>query len=442
MANVRAVASRLRAGPVKELRGAIDVPGDKSISHRAIMLSAIASGVSTIRGFLRAEDCLATLAAMRDMGVAIEEGADSLVVAGVGMHGLEAPPRDLDLGNSGTAMRLMTGLLAAQRFDSCLIGDESLMQRPMARVAEPLTRMGASIATRGGRPPVRIEGGRSLHGIDETLAVASAQVKSALLIAGLYAQGTTAVTTPGVTRDHTERMLESMGVELMADPLRRRVAVAGPQRLRALEITVPGDFSSAAFFVVAGCLSAGSALTIRNVGVNPTRTGLLEILALMGAQVDVVARRMAGSEPVADLVVRPSELRGVDVPAALVPLAIDELPVLFVAAAAARGTTRVRGAEELRHKESDRLAAMARALTGVGIEVRELRDGLDIVGGCIGGGSVDSVGDHRVAMAMVVASLRARAPIEIANTAQVATSFPSFAAVANAIGFDVAGRSE
>ena len=433
-----AAARRLHAHPVRALHGTLEVPGDKSVSHRGVMLSAIAEGTSTIRGFLRAEDSLATLAAMRQMGVAVDERADgALIVHGVGMHGLEAPTTTLDLGNSGTAMRLMTGLLAAQRFDSCLVGDASLMQRPMGRVADPLNRMGARVATESGRPPMRITAVEGLHGIELELPVASAQVKSALLIAGLYARGKTRITSPGVTRDHTERMLVSMGVDLAVGQSGRDVAVIGPQSLRALEITVPGDFSSAAFFIVAGCLSRGSALRINNVGVNPTRIGLLEILELMGARIDVVEMRSAGNEPVADLIAHPSELKGIEVPERLVALSIDEFPVLFVAAAAARGTTRVHGAEELRHKETDRLAAMAHALSSVGVEVNETADGLEITGGSIAGGCVDSCGDHRVAMAMVVASLRAAETIEIANTAQVATSFPSFAEVACSVGFDV-----
>lgn len=436
----RAVAKRLRANPVTSLGGSIEVPGDKSISHRAVMLSAIAEGTSTIRGFLRAEDCLATLAAMKHMGVSVSEPDErTLIVEGVGMHGLKPPTQDIDLGNSGTAMRLMTGLLAAQRFDSCLVGDASLMLRPMARVADPLARMGAKVQTQAGRPPIRIEAVGGLRGIDASLPVASAQVKSAILIAGLYARGTTSVSTPGVTRDHTERMLASMGVDIVEDRARNLVSLDGPQALRGLEIRIPGDFSSAAFFIVAGCLGSESAIRINNVGINPTRTGLLDILRLMGARIDVADTRFAGSEPVADLVVHRSELRGIDVPETLVALAIDEFPVLFVAAACAHGRTRVRGAEELRHKESDRLGAMARALTGVGVEVSEVPDGLDIVGGPMAGGAVDSMGDHRIAMAMVVASLRARKPIEIENTAQVATSFPSFVDVASSIGFDVMG---
>ena len=432
------IANVLRAEPVTQLSGIVDIPGDKSISHRAVILSAIATGQSTIRGFLCADDCLATLAAMREMGVTVSEPTPgTLVVEGAGMHGLAAPRQNLDLGNSGTAMRLLAGLLAAQPFDSCLVGDASLMQRPMGRVAEPLARMGARITTRGGRPPIRIEPAPMLKGRAENLAVASAQVKSALLIAGLYAEGTTRITTPSVTRDHTERMLASMGIELDEDPALNRVSISGPQSLRAIDLLVPGDFSSAAFFIVAGCLSTGAALRIDNVGINPTRTGLLDALRLMGARIELVATREAGREPVADIVVHPSELHGIDIPEALVALAIDEFPVLFVAAAAARGKTRVRGAEELRHKESDRLAVMARALRELGVSVTELRDGLDIIGGAIGGGRVDAAGDHRVAMAIVVASLRARAAIEIGNTAQVATSFPGFVDVANSIGFDV-----
>jgi 3-phosphoshikimate 1-carboxyvinyltransferase len=434
--------SRYRTEPVSGISGKLTVPGDKSISHRAIMLAALAEGRSRITGFLRGEDCLATLAAFRSLGVRIEEtNAGEVVVEGTGMHGLRPPSGALDLGNSGTAMRLMAGVLAGQPFEATLVGDASLMQRPMERVAVPLRLMGAEIETRGGKPPVRIRGARPLAAIDYAMPIASAQVKSAVLLAGLYARGQTIVRSPGITRDHTERMLRSMGADVHADLETGIAAVRGPAQLRAFDCRVPGDFSSAAFFIVGGLVAADPSLTIENVGLNPTRTGLLEALRLMGAQIEVTNERQVGSEPVGDLVVHRSELHGIDVPVSLVALAIDEFPILFVAAAMAEGVTRVRGAEELRHKESDRIAVMAKALRAVGVEVDETEDGMDVRGGSIRAGTVDSGGDHRVAMAMAIAGARSSGPIEILDTANVATSFPGFVSTAKAIGFGLGERA-
>lgn len=417
------------------------MPGDKSISHRALMLGAVAEGTTTVHGFLASEDCLATQAALEAMGVAIERRADGFVrIEGVGPHGLEAPGKTLDLGNSGTAIRLLMGLFAGQRFEATLTGDASLVRRPMERVAAPLRLMGARIATAaGGRPPVTIGGGARLAGIDYTLPMASAQVKSALLLAALAAHGTTTVRSPGPSRDHTERMLEAMGVRLAlsADGAGHTVALSGPATLRAAEVHVPGDFSSAAFFLVAGCLAARDGLLIENVGVNPTRIGLLTILREMGARIELRNERNVGAEPVADLFVMQSELRGIDVPSELVPLAIDEFPILFVAAAAARGATVVTGADELRKKETDRIAVMAEGLRALGVAVEERPDGARITGGPLRGGTVDSRGDHRIAMSFAVASLRAGGPIEISSTAEVATSFPTFLDVARRAGLDV-----
>jgi 3-phosphoshikimate 1-carboxyvinyltransferase len=405
------------------------------------MLGAIAEGTTVVRGFLASEDCLATQAALEAMGVSIERQRDGVVrIDGVGPHGLHAPSKILDLGNSGTAIRLLMGLLAGQPFDSNLTGDASLQQRPMERVAAPLRQMGAQIATaNGGRPPVAIRGGARLRGIDYRLPMASAQVKSALLLAALFADGETTVHSPGPSRDHTERMLESMGVKVTRadEGAGHRVTVAGPATLRAREVLVPGDFSSAAFFIVAACLAAHDGLLIENVGINPTRTGLLTILREMGARIELRNERSLGAEPVADLWVVESELRGIEIDPKLVPLAIDEFPILFIAAAAAAGETVVSGAEELRKKETDRIAVMARALHTVGIEVEERPDGARIVGGPIGGGTVDSRGDHRIAMSFAVASLRAADPIEILSTAEVATSFPSFLDVAEAAGLTI-----
>jgi 3-phosphoshikimate 1-carboxyvinyltransferase len=426
---------------VDGVAGTITVPGDKSISHRALMLGAIAEGPTTIYGFLESEDCLATQAALEALGVRIRKTANEVRVDGVGPRGLRAPTGVLDLGNSGTAIRLMTGLLAGQPFASELTGDASLRSRPMERVAGPLRSMGATIATAdGGTPPIKIGGGAKLHGIDYTLPMASAQVKSALLLAALGAEGPTTVRSPGPSRDHTERMLQSMGVqlELAEEGAGHRVTLTGPASLRGREISVPGDFSSAAFFIVAGCLGAADGLLIKNVGVNPTRVGLLAILREMGADVELEAQRRVGAEPVADIYVRQSQLRGVDVPPEYVPLAIDELPILFIAGAAARGTTTVHGAEELRKKETDRIAVMAQGLATLGVGVEERPDGLVITpAGKLRGGTVDSRGDHRIAMSFSVASLLAKAPIEILNTAEVATSFPSFLDAAAAVGLDV-----
>jgi 3-phosphoshikimate 1-carboxyvinyltransferase len=432
----KAVQAQFCARPIGALRGALTVPGDKSISHRALMLAGIASGLTRIDGFLESEDCLATLKAMRLLGVDVARPQPQVVeVTGVGLNGLSAPPAPLDMGNSGTAMRLFAGLLAAQRFDSILIGDSSLMQRPMERVAAPLRAMGARIETQSGHAPLRIRGGQALRPVSHELPIASAQVKSAILLAGLYARGETAVTEPAPTRDHSERMLRAFGVAIETGG--RCVRLTGPARLKACPIDVPGDFSSAAFFIVGACLAAEGVLTIRDVGINPTRTGLLDILRQMGAEIRTVNERTSGAEPVADIEIERRELRGIRVPRELVSLAIDEFPALFVAAACARGETLVTGAEELRVKESDRIAAMARGLEVLGIETEVLPDGMRIRGGTPGGGRIDSHGDHRVAMAFAIASARASGTIEVTGVANVATSFPGFVESARSIGFDI-----
>ncbi|MBV8877986.1 MAG: 3-phosphoshikimate 1-carboxyvinyltransferase [Gammaproteobacteria bacterium] len=430
-----------RVAPGGTVSGTFTVPGDKSISHRALMLGALAEGETHISGFLAGEDCLATARALEALGVRIERPAATDVrVHGRGRRGLAPSAAPLDLGNAGTAMRLMMGVLAPQDFDATLIGDASLMRRPMERVAEPLRRMGAHIDTQAGRPPVVIHGTPQLHGITYTLPVASAQVKSALLLAGLSARGATQLTEPAPSRDHTERMLRAFGIRVHQEA--RVITLEGGEDLRAAKVGVPADFSSAAFFLVAAALAAERPLTLTNVGINPTRTGLLELLKLMGADIRIHPRpgtTRRDLEPIADIEVSRAPLQGITVPEALVPLAIDELPVFFVAAAAAQGETLVRGAGELRVKESDRLAAVASGLAVLGVEHELLPDGLRIQGRrefC--GGVIDSMGDHRIAMAFAIAALRARAPIEITDVANVATSFPGFEDCARQAGLGLA----
>lgn len=415
----------------------MQVPGDKSISHRSLMLGGVASGRTEVQGFLDSADCLATLAALQAMGVSIvRHGLHSLTVYGGGLDGLRAPSTVLDMGNAGTAIRLSMGLLAGQKFTSTLTGDASLRKRPMERVAAPLRLMGADIATSDGCPPVTIHPVDRLAGIDYSLPVASAQVKSAILLAGLYADGVTAVTEPAPTRDHTERMLRSLGAEVMTRG--GRVLLNGRQALQGTRIDVPGDFSSAAFFLVAGCMAAADGLVIENVGINPTRTGLLEILRLMGADIRIHPRESKGAEPVADIELRQSTLRGIHVPESLVPLAIDEFPVLFIAAAAAQGETLVTGAAELRVKESDRLAVMAAGLTAVGVTNELAPDGIRIEGGKrFHGAEIDSHGDHRIAMAFAVASLHADDPILVRDVENVGTSFPRFVETARGCGLNL-----
>ncbi|MGB5063852.1 MAG: 3-phosphoshikimate 1-carboxyvinyltransferase [Candidatus Competibacter sp.] len=423
------------------LRGRLRVPGDKSISHRAIMLGALAEGTTVVIGFLEGEDCLATLRAFRAMGVRID-GPDQgrVTVHGVGLRGLRAPTEPLDMGNSGTSMRLMSGLLAGQPFDTVLAGDASLNRRPMRRVTEPLARMGAWIETsEAGAAPLRIHGGRRLIGIDYPLPVASAQVKSCLLLAGLYAAGVTRITEPAPTRDHTERMLEGFGYPLVREG-DRTVAMTGGGKLTGTEIDVPADISSAAFFLVGASIAPGSNLLLEHVGVNPTRTGVLDILRLMGADIEVLNPRLAGGEPVADLRVRHAPLHGVQIPEHLVPLAIDEFPALFIAAACAEGITVLTGAEELRVKESDRIQVMADGLTALGIAAGPTADGIVIRGGALSGGMVDSHGDHRIAMSFAMAALRSRDPLLIRDCANVNTSFPDFVALARIAGLNLVER--
>ena len=417
------------------LQGEARVPGDKSMSHRSIMLGSLADGVTHVKGFLEAEDALATLQAFRDMGVEIEGPVDGcLTIHGVGKHGLKAPKNDLYLGNSGTSMRLLSGLLAGQSFDAVLTGDKSLSGRPMKRVTEPLALMGAEIkSTEKGTAPLYITGkAGQLQGIDYVMPMASAQVKSCLILAGMYAAGETSVTEPAPTRDHTERMLSGFSYPVKQQG--SKVTITAEGKLTAADIDVPSDISSAAFFLVGASIAPGSDLLLKHVGINPTRTGVIDILRLMGANIEVLNERVVGGEPVADLHVVYSPLTGIDIPEALVPLAIDEFPVLFVAAACATGQTRLSGAEELRVKESDRIQVMADGLQILGVDAQPTEDGMIIQGGAIGGGVVTSHGDHRIAMAFSIAGLRADAPITILDCANVNTSFPEFKDLVHRLG--------
>ena len=415
--------------PGDKISGAIRVPGDKSISHRSIIFASIATGVSQVSGFLQGEDSLNTIRAFQQLGVDIERDRDRVRVNGVGLRGLSASADDLDMGNSGTAMRLLLGLLAGQSFDSRLVGDRSLSSRPMRRVIDPLRSMGAIIeCEEGGRAPLQVRASRGLSAIEYDMPVASAQVKSCLLLAGLYADGETVVREPAPTRDHSERMLRAFGCDVAS--VGSEIRMRGGQTLEACDVEVPADISSAAFFMVAASIAPGSDITLQHVGVNPTRTGVIDILQLMGARLELLNPRDIGGEPVADIRVRSADLTGITIPARLVPLAIDEFPVLFVAAACAQGTTRLGGAEELRVKESDRIQVMADGLAELGIENQVLPDGIVIEGGQLGGGTVDARGDHRIAMAFAVASLRAAGDIRIDDCDNVKTSFPEFVELA------------
>lgn len=429
---------KYRVQPGGKVVGHVRVPGDKSISHRSIMLGSLAEGVTEVTGFLEGEDALATLQAFRDLGVVIEGPSGGCVrIHGVGLHGLKPAPGALYMGNSGTSMRLLSGILSAQVFDSELTGDASLGKRPMERAAKPLRLMGADIHTTGekGTPPLRIRGGRKLKGIHYDLPVASAQVKSAILLAGLWAAGETSVTEPAPTRDHSERMLRGFGYDVQT--CGNRISLKGGGRLQACRIDVPADISSAAFFMVAASIAPGSDIVLEHVGINPTRTGVIDILKLMGGDITLINLREVGGEPVADIRVRYAKLKGINIPEHLVPLAIDEFPVLFVAAACAEGRTVLAGAEELRVKESDRIAVMADGLKTLGVKAEPTPDGIVIEGGSIGGGEVVSHGDHRIAMAFTVAALRAAGDILIHDCANVATSFPGFDTLAARTGIRI-----
>lgn len=419
------------------LRGEITVPGDKSISHRAIMFASLAKGESRVRGLLRGEDCLSTLKAFQSMGVeVIESGTDELIIQGRGLDGLQEPSDVVDCGNSGTTMRLMSGILAAQPFFSVLTGDQYLRKRPMGRVISPLTEMGAQILGRDGnsKAPLAIDGG-GLKPTEYRSPVASAQVKSALLLAGMQIEGTTTVYEPHLSRDHSERMLRYFGADI--ESFEGGARVIGPVSLEGREVEVPGDISSAAFFLVAGLIVPDSELLLKNVGVNPTRSGIIDILQQMGGSIELLNLRELSGEPVADLLVKSSALQGIEIGGDLVPRAIDELPVVSVAAAFAEGVTTIRDAKELRVKETDRIAAMCATLGQLGARIEPLADGMRIVGGQpLGGGTVNSYGDHRIAMSLAVAALQTSAAVKIEDTGCTATSFPNFWELLTAIQVD------
>ena len=419
------------------LSGSIKVPGDKSISHRSIMLGSIAEGVTRVSGFLEGDDSLATLNAFKEMGVAIQREGSNVIIQGVGMNGLKEPRKPLNLGNSGTSIRLMSGLLSAQTFDSVLCGDESLSSRPMGRVINPLQEMGADISGNDSKPPLVIKGGKQLSAIEYTLPVASAQIKSCLLLAGLYSEGTTSIIENGISRDHTERMLKGFGYDVISSP--NKISLLGGGTLKGCEIEVPSDISSAAFFMVAGCISENSSIHLNSVNINPTRTGVIDILKLMGGNIELSNERLQAGELIADIKVTSSRLKGIEIPENLVPLAIDEFPVLFIAASCAEGETILTGAKELRVKESDRIQVMADGLTSLGINNEVLEDGIRISGGEFKKqtNSIKSHHDHRISMAFAIASVRSKFDIEIEGVDNVKTSFPNFIELANSIGMKI-----
>ena len=419
------------------LSGSIKVPGDKSISHRSIMLGSIAEGITRVSGFLEGDDSLATLNAFKEMGVQIQREGSNVTIQGVGMNGLKEPRKPLNLGNSGTSIRLMSGLLSAQTFDSVLCGDESLSSRPMGRVINPLQEMGADISGNDSKPPLVIKGGKQLSAIEYTLPVASAQIKSCLLLAGLYSEGTTSIIENGISRDHTERMLKGFGYDVISSP--NKISLLGGGTLKGCEIEVPSDISSAAFFMVAGCISENSSIHLNSVNINPTRTGVIDILKLMGGNIELSNERLQAGELIADIKVTSSRLKGIEIPENLVPLAIDEFPVLFIAASCAEGETILTGAKELRVKESDRIQVMADGLTSLGINNEVLEDGIRISGGEFKKqtNSIKSHHDHRISMAFAIASVRSKFDIEIEGVDNVKTSFPNFIELANSIGMKI-----
>ena len=428
--------TNFRIEPSNSIIGKANIPGDKSISHRAIILAAIADGESRIKNFLQGEDTLATIRVFQKMGVNIKNDGDIIIVKGVGLHGLRAENPTLDFGNSGTSVRLLSGLLSAQNFSSQLIGDESLMKRPMSRIINPLQKMNAKInCTDLGTLPIKIEGGQKIEGIEYELPIFSAQLKSCLLLAGLYAEGTTKIIENTPTRDHTERMLANFSHSVIKKG--NQISIKKADRLIGCEIIVPGDFSSAAYFIVAAILTPNSNIIIENVGVNPTRNAMIKIMKLMGADVELKNERLESGEPVATIYAKTSKLTGIDIPEELVPVAIDELPIILVAAACAKGKTRLSGAAELRVKESDRIQSMLDGFISLGIKVKALEDGMIIEGGQYNGGVINSNDDHRIAMAFSIAGIIAKAPIIINSCKNVATSFPEFIDTAKHLGMNI-----
>lgn len=410
---------------ISKLRGEVTVPGDKSISHRAVMFGALAKGRTEIKGFLRGADCLSTISCFRQLGISIEEDADRILVEGKGLHGLNAPADVLNTGNSGTTTRLIAGILAGQKFTSILNGDTSIQKRPMRRIMTPLSQMGASIRSLRGNDCAPLEiAGSSLHGISYLSPVASAQVKSAILLAGLYADGATSVTEPAVSRNHTELMLKSFGADVKTEGL---TATIQPEpSLHGMDILIPGDISSAAYFIAAGCLVPNTEILIHNVGINPTRDGILRIAKEMGADIILLNEKNIG-EPVADLLVRSSSLHGVAISGEIIPTLIDELPVIAVMAAAAEGTTTIRDAAELKVKESDRIAVMTENLSAMGCDITATEDGMIINGGKpLHGAVINSHLDHRIAMSFAVAAMIAEGETEIKDADCVKISYPDF----------------
>ena len=428
--------TNFRIEPSNSIIGKVNIPGDKSISHRAIILAAIADGESRIKNFLQGEDTLATIRVFQKMGVNIKNDGDIIIVKGVGLHGLRAENPTLDFGNSGTSVRLLSGLLSAQNFSSQLIGDESLMKRPMFRIINPLQKMNAKInCTDLGTLPIKIEGGQKIEGIEYELPIFSAQLKSCLLLAGLYAEGTTKIIENMATRDHTERMLANFSHSVIKKG--NQISIKKADRLIGCEIIVPGDFSSAAYFIVAAILTPNSNIILENVGVNPTRNAMIKIMKLMGADVELKNERLESGEPVATIYAKTSKLIGIDIPEELVPVAIDELPIILVAAACAKGKTKLSGAAELRVKESDRIQSMLDGFISLGIKVKALEDGMIIEGGQYNGGVINSNDDHRIAMAFSIAGIIAKAPIIINSCKNVATSFPEFVDTAKHLGMNI-----
>ncbi|ERN54193.1 3-phosphoshikimate 1-carboxyvinyltransferase [Alkalihalophilus marmarensis] len=408
------------------LNGTIRVPGDKSISHRAVMFGAIADGVTTVEGFLNGEDCLSTIACFKKLGVNITQDEEHVKIEGKGWDGLVEPSNILDVGNSGTTTRLMLGILATRPFHSVMIGDDSIAKRPMSRVVDPLREMGAEIDGRanGNFTPLSVRGGNT-KGIDFTSKVASAQVKSAILLAGLQSAGTTSVTEPALSRDHTERMLEAYGVEVKREGL--KVSVKGGQSLKASHIVVPGDISSAAFFLVAGSIVPNSQITLTGVGLNPTRSGIIDVLKKMGASLTVSNEKVVSGEPIADLTIETSSLKGIEIGGDLIPRLIDEIPVIAVLASQAEGKTVIKDAEELKVKETNRIDTVVSELKKLGASIEATEDGMIIEGSRgLKGATVNSYGDHRIGMAMAIAGLITEGQVDIERSEAIAVSYPSF----------------